>query len=369
MRSIIPDGAGLVGLDRRALLRGLAGAGCALALPMLAAAQDDAGPPLPSAPESIEIWAQPIAHFERGKPEVKRFGRLEFRGGLVLTSSSPSFGGWSGLVMSPDGSKLLSITDVGGWLTADVAYEAGRPVGLRNARLGPLLGTHGRPLKDKREKDAEGVTLLDGSLTNGTLLVSFERLHRIGRFPVRDGVVQAPTGYLPLHPDARRMSANQGIEAVTVLQGGRLKGSVVAFAERLTRGSGYHTGWVWVHGAPKPIHLQDIGGFNITDAASLPNGDLIVLERYFRWTEGVKMRIRQLEANEIVPGARLAGHTLIEADSGFEIDNMEGLAVHKGANGETVLSLISDDNFNHALQRTVFLQFTLLGNGAGSARP
>ena len=38
---------------------------------------------------------------------------------------------------------------------------------------------------------------------------------------------------------------------------------------------------------------------------------------------------------------------------------MEGLAVHRGAAGETVLSLISDDNFNHFLQRTVFLQFTL----------
>ena len=38
---------------------------------------------------------------------------------------------------------------------------------------------------------------------------------------------------------------------------------------------------------------------------------------------------------------------------------MEGLGVHRGAGGETVLSLISDDNFNHFLQRTVFLQFTL----------
>ena len=38
---------------------------------------------------------------------------------------------------------------------------------------------------------------------------------------------------------------------------------------------------------------------------------------------------------------------------------MEGLAVHRGARGETVVSLISDDNFNHFLQRTIFLQFAL----------
>jgi hypothetical protein len=336
---------------------------------MLAAAQDDAEPPLPPAPQSIEVEARPIPHFERGKPDRKRFGQLEFRGGLVLAAPSASFGGWSGLVMETDGSKLLAVSDIGGWLRADVAYQAGRPAALKNARLGPLLNSRGRPLKDKREKDAEGLTLLDGSLANGTALVSFERVHRIGRFPIRNGEVLAPTSYLGLHPDARRMSANQGLEALAVLKGGPLKGSLVAFAERFTRGSGYHTGWVWVGGAPRPIHLQDIDGFDITDAASVPNGDLLVLERRFRWAEGVKMRVRRFAANEIAPGARLGGQTLIQADSGFEIDNMEGLAVHHGPNGETVLSLISDDNFNRILQRTLFLQFTLLGEGARSARP
>jgi hypothetical protein len=38
---------------------------------------------------------------------------------------------------------------------------------------------------------------------------------------------------------------------------------------------------------------------------------------------------------------------------------MEGLAVHHRRRRRTVLSLISDDNFNHFLQRTVFLQFSL----------
>jgi hypothetical protein len=84
-----------------------------------------------------------------------------------------------------------------------------------------------------------------------------------------------------------------------------------------------------------------------------------VLERYFRWTSGVKMRIRRLAPEEVRPGARVRGRTLIEVGSDHEIDNMEGICVHKGARGDTVVSLISDDNFNHFLQRTVFLQFTL----------
>lgn len=38
---------------------------------------------------------------------------------------------------------------------------------------------------------------------------------------------------------------------------------------------------------------------------------------------------------------------------------MEGLGVHRSPQGETVLTLISDDNFS-ALQRTILLQFTLI---------
>ena len=38
---------------------------------------------------------------------------------------------------------------------------------------------------------------------------------------------------------------------------------------------------------------------------------------------------------------------------------MEGLGVHVSANGDTVLTLISDDNFS-ILQRTVLLQFKLV---------
>jgi hypothetical protein len=51
---------------------------------------------------------------------------------------------------------------------------------------------------------------------------------------------------------------------------------------------------------------------------------------------------------------------VLEADSSYEIDNMEGIAVHRGSRGETVVSLMSDDNFNRFLQRTVLLQFTLV---------
>jgi hypothetical protein len=244
-------------------------------------------------------------------------------------------------------------------MAADLTYDGSRPARLVRAELGPLRGTGNRLLRTKRVKDAESLALLDGNFARGTLLIGFERIHRIGRFEIRDRKVRPPSGYLRLPPEASRMQQNQGIEALAVLQAGPLQGSIVAFAERFTRGSGYHTGWIWVRGQPQPIHLKDIDGFNITDAAALPDGSLLVLERFYRWTEGVKMRIRHLPAADIVPGARLTGRTLIEADTSYEIDNMEGMAVHRGPLGETVVTLISDDNFNSFLQRTILLQFSL----------
>ncbi|HWB44568.1 MAG TPA: esterase-like activity of phytase family protein [Hyphomicrobiaceae bacterium] len=348
--------------SRRTMLAGLAaGAGASLLLRTPATAETTAAGP-------ITVAAQPISHFARGRPGIRRVGDLEFRGGLVLTSPSPSFGGWSALAMESTGSGLLAISDTGSWLTANIAYRDGTPVGLDDTRLGPLLGPDGQPSRSPRERDAESVALLEGDLSHGALIVGFERHHRIGRFAIRDRQVLAQTSTLALPPDARGMRANQGIEALTTLKAGPFKGSIVAFAERYTRGSGYHSGWMWVRGISQPIYLRDIGGYNITDAAGLPDGGLLVLERYFRWTAGLKIRIRRLRAEEIEPRARLTGRTVMEADLSYEIDNMEGLAVHRTPQGETIVSLISDDNFNHFFQRTILLQFALLDDGGHGTR-
>ena len=41
--------------------------------------------------------------------------------------------------------------------------------------------------------------------------------------------------------------------------------------------------------------------------------------------------------------------------------NMEGIGLHRNASGETILTLISDDNFL-PFQRTLLLQFALVGD-------
>jgi hypothetical protein len=44
----------------------------------------------------IEIDATPITSFDNRDASLTRFGDLEFRGGLVLASNNPAFGGLSG---------------------------------------------------------------------------------------------------------------------------------------------------------------------------------------------------------------------------------------------------------------------------------
>ena len=93
-------------LDRRARAGRAAGSAAAAAsAPVVRARAKDDRTRRRRALERIEIEARPITHFERGRPEVKRFGKLEFRGGMVLSSPSTDFGGWSALVMEPDGQE------------------------------------------------------------------------------------------------------------------------------------------------------------------------------------------------------------------------------------------------------------------------
>ena len=72
------------------------------------------------------------------------------------------------------------------------------------------------------------------------------------------------------------------------------------------------------------------------------------------------MRIRSVPLASIRPGAVLDGPELIFADMGYQMDNMEGLSLHRAADGALVMTIVSDDNFS-PLQRTLLLQFTLVG--------
>ena len=91
----------------------------------------------------------------------------------------------------------------------------------------------------------------------------------------------------------------------------------------------------------------------------LASGELLVLERKFSWFSGIGIRIRRIALASVAPGAVLDGPSIFEADLGDEVDNMEGIDAHVTPEGDTVLTMVSDDNFS-PIQRTLLLQFTLV---------
>ncbi len=317
---------------------------------------------------SIAVSARTISYFQGDDHTKRRFGRLRWRGGLSLSSTSPLFGGLSGLIMGAQGKNFIAVTDQGNWIRARLIYKGDALAGLRDVKIGPLRARNGRPLKHKRHQDAEGVTLVKGTPRKGEVLISFERNHRIGRFPIDADGIGKPKYYLKLPKGLAGVTRNKGLEALTVLRAGRYEGRVLTFAERKANKDGHLEGWILAGRRSKPLRLKRIGGFDVTDLASLPSGDVIVLERRFRWSEGVRMRLRLITHAELMSQNAILGQTLLEADGRFSIDNMEGVAVHKDSDGKTIITLVSDDNFS-VLQRTLLLQFEYVEKRSALRQP
>ena len=139
-----------------------------------------------------------------------------------------------------------------------------------------------------------------------------------------------------------------------------LAGTLIALSERALDRAGNIKAFLIGGPTPGEFAVKRSDDFDISDCALLPSGDLLVLERRFTWTSGVAIRLRRIAAAAIRPGALVDGPELLFADMGYQIDNMEGLGVHRNAEGDVVLTLISDDNFS-ILQRTLLLQFRLVG--------
>ena len=310
----------------------------------------------PKASTRIEVRAQPIEAFNPREVSQTRFGELEFRGGLILTSPYRNFGGISSIRVSPDGGGFIALTDKGYWLRARIAYRDGRPIGITDAEMAPMLGPDGRPLSKRGWYDTESLAE-DG----GTLYVGIERVQQIVRFDYAKDGLAARGIPIAVPPGVRTLPANKGLECLVVPPKGQpLAGTLIAISERGLDAQGNIFGFLIGGASPGTFTVKRSDDFDITDCATTPRGDLLILERRFSWAIGVAMRIRRVALSQVKPGALLDGPALIFADMGFQIDNMEGLAVHRAATGELVLTLISDDNFS-PIQRNVLLQFTLVG--------
>jgi hypothetical protein len=345
-------------IDRRAALLGLASAGLA-ATGMVAGGAIGPAVALDRAqPRPIRIDAAPIEAFSPVDRDRQIFGRLRFLGGLELRSTDPEFGGISGLLMDPDGERFLAVTDHAHWISGRIRHRDDVPQGIDQARIGPFTAPDGRRMKDTRYFDSESLTRF-----GRMLLVGVERVHDILQFDLN--AAGEPVGrarLMPVPPAMKTLYGNGGIEALGVLPAGsEWAGHVLAIAEKEARGQAKGEIPAFLIGSKGgSLALRRIGDFDTTDLTFLPDGDLLVLERRFVPLFGVGFRIRRIALRSIRPGAVLDGEVLITADLSMQIDNMEGIGVHRNGRGQVIITLLSDNNYS-LLQRNLLLRFALEG--------
>jgi hypothetical protein len=309
-----------------------------------------------SALTHIVVQATPIDSFDNRDPTRVRFGALEFRGGLVLTSTYRAFGGISALRVEPDGTHFLGVTDNGSWLRGRIVYEDGKPAGITDAEMAPILGPDGRPLAARGWFDAESLTEADG-----TLYIGIERVEKIVRFDYRRNGLAARGEPIMVPDDFHTFTYNKSLECLMVSpRGAPLAGQLIAITERSLDAQGNHRAFLLNGDHVARFSVKRSDDFDVTDCTILAPADLLLLERRVSLARGVAMRIRRIALASIKPGALVEGKPLIVADLGYQIDNMEGIAAHRNADGETILTLVSDDDFS-IIQRNILLQFALVG--------
>jgi hypothetical protein len=352
-------------LSRRRLLKSAAAGFSFAAMPAIARAQlATASPPKPlapdqhwvAAPSSIEVNAHPIAAFDPRDRAHVRFGSLQYRSGLVLTSAFPGFDGLSGLRLDATGERFISFSDKGSWFTGRIVYQGREMTGLADVEAAPMLGADGQPITTRGWFDSESIAL-DGSL----VYIGLERVNQVLRFDFSKGFTRARGEVVAMPPAVKKLPFNKGLEALVMVPKGRpLAGTLIALSERGLDRDGNLVAFLVGGPAPGQFSVHRTNSYDISDATLLlASGDLLVLERKFSLVDGIGIRIRRIPLASLAPGALVDGPVIFEADLGDEIDNMEGIDAFVTPEGDTVLTMVSDDNFS-MIQRTLLLQFTLL---------
>ena len=308
----------------------------------------------PAAPTHIDITATAITSFDNRDPTRTRFGDLEFRGGLELSSRHPAFGGISALHVEPDSNRFIAATDRGSWVRGRIVYRDGKPAAVADAEVAPILGVDGRPLAARGWFDVESLAERDG-----ILYVGIERAEQIVRFDYRRDGLRARGQPIDVPADFKTFTFNKSLECLAAPQGA-LAGRLIEVTEHSLDSAGNLRSFVLGADQVTRFGVRRSDDFDVSDCTVLSQDELLLLERRASPARGIAIRIRRIPIADIKEGAVVDGRSMFDADLAFQIDNMEGIGVHRNSAGETIVTLVSDDNFS-IIQRNLLLQFSVVG--------
>lgn len=300
------------------------------------------GPPPPRLPRlDAALRATPV-QLDPRDPSRRRVGDLVFRRGWALESDASRFGAISAMAVE-DGS-VAAVSDAGDLFLFALPGAAG----AERVRILALPIVHGSPAR-KRNRDTESLAMADGRLW-----VGFERSNLIARYRRADARLE---GFA--RPESmRRWPRNAGAEAMARLPDGRF----LVFGEG-TAGMA-ETPVILFDGDPSIAETPALTaryrrseGYRATDAAVLPDGRLLILNRRVDWIGEFSVKLVIADLPEWRAGATVVGREIATLEAPLTVDNMEALSVAVEA-GRTIVRIASDDNFMR-MQRTLLLEFEL----------
>lgn len=257
-------------------------------------------------------------------------------GAYTWHSEAEAHGGFSGLEVSDDGQSFVAISDRGAITAGRFERREGRITGVRAGQLEPLT-TPGGGAVEKHEWDAEGLAISP----QGARVISYEGAARLWAYGARGATA------LPVPPAFESLQLNSGLEALAI-DG---EGTLYTLPERSGQLTRPFPVWRLKQGRwSQPFEIPRGEGFLPVGADFGPDGAFYLLEREFSGL-AFRSRVRRFTFE----GDTITSERVVFTSTYGTFDNLEGIAAWQDPGGQTVLTMISDDNFN-ILQRTEFVE-------------
>jgi len=254
-------------------------------------------------------------------------------GRAAIPAQNGTYGGLSAIHLSPDGTQMIALSDRGRFVEGKISRDADGKIQEITVDQ-PVVIEGYNPNPPDGIEDAEGIAIDP----NGTIYVSFEKDHRVGQFAALDAAEQVLPRIEPFTP----VSGNGGLEALAIDS----KGTLYAIPERTRRRRDAFPIFRFQNGEwDVPFALPREHPYYVVGADFGPDDRLYVLERKFNGY-GFYNRVRRVDLT--------AGTAETVLDSRFgEHGNLEGISVWENTRGETIMTLIADNNFRFFLSNEI----------------
>jgi hypothetical protein len=259
----------------------------------------------------------------------RRIGALEPVGALTLSSEDAAWGGFSAIALR--GGRAILLSDGGNLVS--FAIGGGRIEQARGHVLheGPGIGW------ERWDRDSESLAL---DPARGTAWVGYENHNQIWRYAADFARAQGAA-----RPRAMRSwVTNQGAESLVRLRDGRFIAIAERKPDRRTRHAVLFSGDPTRRGTRAARFLiVPPDRYDPSDAAELPNGDLLVLTRRFQYPFRFTAKLLRIPRAALRAGATARGTVIATLVPPVMGENAEGIAITR-ERGRTMVWIVTDND-------------------------